>query len=114
MLVILEQCLFTTQILTISSGECMKNLKKTNNQTLCGCNNIPYDSEAFQPITNNLIPLMTLKKFAEETGLEIAGPTVVYGMVQRKALPTVKIGKHRLIDMDALRAMIANQREQSC
>ncbi|WP_036217768.1 helix-turn-helix domain-containing protein [Marinospirillum minutulum] len=65
-------------------------------------------------LADNPIPVMTLKKFAAETGLALAGPTVVNGMVQRKALPTVKIGKHRMIDMDALRLMLEKQRDSSC
>ncbi|GLR62567.1 DNA-binding protein [Marinospirillum insulare] len=76
--------------------------------------NKPNKSVNTSALADNPIPVMTLKKFAAESGLALAGPTVVNGMVQRKALPTVKIGKHRMIDMDALRLMLEKQRDSSC
>lgn len=58
------------------------------------------------------IPLMTPRQFSILTGLEEAGPTVIHGMIQRKTLPTFKLGRYRMIDMEALRDLIAAQREQ--
>lgn len=58
------------------------------------------------------IPLMTQRQFAQLTGLDAEGKTIIHGMIQRKALPTFKLGKHRMIDMDGLRDMIAAAREQ--
>ena len=69
-------------------------------------------ANAINPILATSIPLMTQDSFAELTGLKDVGETVVAGMVQRKTLPTFKLGRYRMIDMDGLREMIAAAREQ--
>lgn len=44
-------------------------------------------------------PVCTKERFAELSGLE---PGVVRGMMDRGYLPTVKIGRHRLVNLAAL------------
>lgn len=44
-------------------------------------------------------PVVTKERFAELSGLEVG---VVRGMIDRGYLPTVKIGRHRMINLDAL------------
>lgn len=46
-------------------------------------------------------PLATKERFAELTGLEVG---VVRGMMDRGYLPTVKVGRHRLINIAAVHA----------
>lgn len=61
------------------------------------------------------VPVMTLKKFAQETGLAELSRTenetgIVRGMVERKQLPIAKIGRHNMIDLIALSEQITNGR----
>jgi excisionase family DNA binding protein len=48
-----------------------------------------------------MTPVMTKERFAELVGVEVG---VVRGMLDRGYLPTVKIGRHRLINLAALQA----------
>jgi len=45
------------------------------------------------------VPVMTRERFAELSGL---GPDVVRGMMDRGHLPTLKVGRHRLVNVSAL------------
>lgn len=47
------------------------------------------------------VPVMTKERFAELVGVEVG---VIRGMIDRDYLPTVKIGRHRLINVAALQA----------
>ena len=50
--------------------------------------------------TNTLFsPMCTKERFAELTGLEVG---VVRGMLEKGHLPTVKVGKYRLINLALL------------
>jgi hypothetical protein len=44
-------------------------------------------------------PVVTKERFAEMSGLEVG---VVRGMINRGHLPTVKIGRHRLVNLTEL------------
>lgn len=46
-------------------------------------------------------PVVTKERFAELSGLEVG---VVRGMIDRGYLPTLKLGRHRLINLAALSA----------
>ncbi len=46
--------------------------------------------------------LMTRERFAQLSGL---GEDVVRGMINRGQLPTVKLGRYRMINLEALRRM---------
>ena len=46
-------------------------------------------------------PVMTKERFAELVGVEVG---VIRGMIDRGYLPTVKIGRHRLVNVAALQA----------
>lgn len=48
-----------------------------------------------------MTPVMTKERFAELVGVEVG---VVRGMIDRNHLPTVKIGRHRLVNVAALQA----------
>ncbi|HEX7048150.1 MAG TPA: hypothetical protein VF275_11330 [Gammaproteobacteria bacterium] len=48
-----------------------------------------------------VMPVMSKERFAEACGLEVG---VVRGMIDRDYLPTVKIGRHRMINVAALQA----------
>lgn len=48
-----------------------------------------------------LVPLMTLERFAQLSGLEEG---VIYGHIRRGYLPSVKLGKYRLINVAMLQA----------
>lgn len=50
-------------------------------------------------IPNTPVPVMTKDRFSELSGLE---PGVIRGMIDRGQLPTIKIGRHRLINVLAL------------
>ncbi|MGQ0333105.1 DNA-binding protein [Halomonas elongata] len=54
------------------------------------------------------VPLMTLERFAELSGLEQG---VVYGHVRRGYLPAVKMGKYRLINIALLQAQCLSQED---
>ena len=45
------------------------------------------------------VPVMDPKKYAEEVGLS---PDVVRGQIARGQLPTIKIGRRRLVNVAAL------------
>ncbi|HEX7030366.1 MAG TPA: hypothetical protein VF254_07200 [Gammaproteobacteria bacterium] len=47
------------------------------------------------------IPVMTKERFAELVGVEVG---VVRGMLDRRHLPSVKIGRHRFVNVAALAA----------
>ncbi|MBW3566852.1 MAG: hypothetical protein KY410_02650 [Proteobacteria bacterium] len=47
------------------------------------------------------VPIMTKERFAQLVGVEVG---VVRGMMDREYLPTVKIGRHRLVNVAALQA----------
>lgn len=47
------------------------------------------------------IPVMSKERFAEACGLEVG---VIRGMLDRGYLPTVKIGRHRMVNVAALQA----------
>ena len=46
-------------------------------------------------------PVMSKERFAEACGLEVG---VIRGMLDRGYLPTVKIGRHRMVNLAALQA----------
>ncbi|WP_435106759.1 hypothetical protein [Arhodomonas sp. AD133] len=46
--------------------------------------------------------LMTRQRFAHLSGL---GEDVVRGMISRGQLPTVKLGRYRMVNLEALRRM---------
>ncbi|MEW6772311.1 MAG: hypothetical protein AB1330_13185 [Bacillota bacterium] len=48
---------------------------------------------------NLLVPVMTREQFAQFSGL---GEEVVRGMAEKGHLPTVKIGRHRMINVARL------------
>lgn len=48
-----------------------------------------------------MTPVMTKERFAELVGVEVG---VIRGMIDRNYLPTVKIGRHRLVNVAALQA----------
>ena len=47
------------------------------------------------------VPVMTKERFAELVGVEVG---VVRGMLDRGYLPTIKIGRHRFVNVAALQA----------
>jgi len=47
------------------------------------------------------VPVMTKERFAELVGVEVG---VVRGMLDRSYLPSIKIGRHRFINVAALQA----------
>lgn len=59
-----------------------------------------------------LSPVVTKERFAEISGLEVG---VVRGMLDRGYLPSVKMGRHRLVNVAALQAgcLDANRPEPS-
>lgn len=46
-----------------------------------------------------LPPVCTREEFARLTGLRDKGPTVVLGMCNQGTLPTVKVGRHELVNV---------------
>jgi excisionase family DNA binding protein len=52
---------------------------------------------------NRAIPTVTQEKFAQELGLSLS---VVRAWVARGYVPTVKIGRRRLIDLDRYREQV--------
>jgi hypothetical protein len=55
-------------------------------------------------------PVMTKAKFSEISGL---GEDIIRGMIERGHLPTVKIGKHRLVNTALLTSECLNQEFES-
>lgn len=62
-------------------------------------------------LSNSTVPVMTRQKFAKETGLdelfETDGEKAIAKMMERGLLPSAKIGRHRLVYVDGLRALLA-------
>lgn len=56
------------------------------------------------------VPLMTLERFAELSGLDQG---VIYGHVRKGYLPAVKLGKYRLINVALLQAQCLAQEDWS-
>jgi hypothetical protein len=52
------------------------------------------------------VPLLTREKYAEAVGLSAE---VVRGQIARGYLPTVRIGRHRMVNLEALRQRAAEQ-----
>lgn len=54
------------------------------------------------------LPLMTAKLFAELTGLDLG---VVEAQMDRRILPVLRIGKRRVVNLEALRLLAQHQAE---
>lgn len=55
------------------------------------------------------VPVMTKEQFAQATGLSA---DVIRGQISRGYLPTVKLGRYRLINVEALRQRSAEEGRQ--
>lgn len=55
--------------------------------------------EEAKPANTLFSPMCTKERFAELTGLEVG---VVRGLIEKGHLPSVKVGKYRLINMALL------------
>lgn len=62
-----------------------------------------YDSLALS------LPLLTRERYAELVGLE---PGVVIAQCERGLLPTVRVGKRTLVNVEALRIAAARKAEE--
>lgn len=61
---------------------------------------IPAEIPSFDlPPTCHFVPVCTRERFAQFSGLDEG---IIRGMCERGYLPTIKIGKHSLINMVAL------------
>ncbi|GEK74658.1 MULTISPECIES: MerR family transcriptional regulator [Halomonas] len=56
------------------------------------------------------VPLMTIERFAELSGLEQG---VVYGQIRNGHLPAVKVGRYRMVNVALLQAQCLTQEDWS-
>ncbi|MBD3896590.1 DNA-binding protein [Halomonas sp. ML-15] len=56
------------------------------------------------------VPLMTLERFSELSGLDEG---VIYGHIRRGYLPSIKMGKYRLINVALLQAQCLSNEDWS-
>lgn len=58
----------------------------------------PSNAQGLLPLSV-MFPVMTKEKFAELSGL---AEGVIQGMIEKGHLPSIKIGRHRLVNLAAL------------
>lgn len=54
------------------------------------------------------VPLMTIERFSELTGLDQG---VIYGQIRNGHLPAVKIGRYRMVNIALLQAQCLTQED---
>ncbi len=94
----------------------MSDLKSTlTNEIEKVISSSEFQGRLLSLLASSPVPVMTKRKFARETGLDEFstnehGDGVVQKFVENKFIPSVKFGRHRMIDLDGLRIQIANTR----
>lgn len=64
------------------------------------------DTSTIQTSLPVMVPVMTVKQYAQNIGLSVG---TVQGWIKRGHVPTVKIGKHRMINLYQLAESCAKE-----